>query len=169
MTKDKAFKTEHTEMLQQAFRDNPLLYKAKKFILVMLIIWDSIRSLDVIAAVVFTLVLNRGVTTLLLSVWSIIIVFLFSAAIYSGYRIFAVLPIIGGIQLIMTFVLNFNNILMAVTAGDLLYITVSVFSVFGGLAQIIIMIIILANKKCNAYFKTVDGIMRQLSARKKPM
>lgn len=155
------------ELLQKAFADNPFMSKGKKLIIVFLLIWIGIRSVDTAASVVLTLMLGRGIPALIVTLVPFLLMMLTALFIRAGYRLFTAVPILGSLQMMVMLALRYEDIYMALTAGDALYLTVTILTAASAFIQMIFMFILLGNKKSKAYFQAMKSLSRELSQSKK--
>jgi len=153
-------------LLKKAYQNDSKLIKSRKILIMILALWLGLRLPDIVSSFVFNVLLEKPVYSYILTAISLLVVLVFIFTMLFGYKTFTYLSILSGAQMILYTVINIKNALLAHQAGDLLFMTVYILTAFGGVSQIILMIVILLNKDCTYYFKKMAGIHQQTSGEK---
>lgn len=121
---------------------------------ILLIVWIATRLALYISEVVCAGFgyIDSSVTASMLNIVTVLIGGLFALCIYSGVRLFAILPIIGGVlMLAQCFTYGYFSIALSADYYMAARVYAALF-VIASAAQTVIMIFLLANKKTRAYF-----------------
>ena len=149
--------------LEEASINNPEIYEGKKLVLGIVLVFLLARLCFVLIETFYVLINNLSLNSCFLNYIMLFISLLFASVIYrGGVKGVAVLALIGGIYSIINMFIQ-EDTFINLSHGDLDY-NMYVFSFLAAMIiTIITMIIILANKKCNKYFKVMAIINKEMA------
>lgn len=153
-------KEKKKELLEVAMEKNPDVAVGKKIVGAVALIWFAIRLLLEVAEIGCAVSID-GFTVSPMNIVMLVVIGLFVWVIYQGNRAMCVLPIIGGVMMVaQTFLLSLYSVL-----GPDYYMIARLYSllfIIAAYGQVLLMVFLLADKKCRAYFDTALSINKEL-------
>lgn len=163
--KAREIKEKRKQMIKEASETNPIMHQARNIMVTMSIILVILRAIHIIFEVrvgIVAGVYNYMVQNIVITI--ILIGFLYTI-IANGTKALTVLPLLGSIFSMITFLSeNWNYIVPIFQEGDLFFMLYTVVCIVSILMQGITMIVFLAHPKCKAYFGIYENIYRELNA-----
>lgn len=161
---DKRSRQRRKEMVTQLLLEDAAVYSGRYFASVIFLVWTITRVLQVSAEL---LCAAQGI--LLIYSWHdtlmLLVIPLFLAALYMGYRWMVIFPVFMGVMLVAeTFSRDlYSTLSPSCMLGARLYAFTMIVAAYG---QILFPIMLVANKKTKLYFDSVRTISRQLEEEK---
>jgi len=161
---DKQSRQKRKELVDRLLTEDIAVFSGRRFASVVFLLWTITRilqiSAELLCAVQGILIIYSWHHTLML-----LVIGLFLAALYMGFRWVVVFPVFMGIMLVMeTFARDLYSILNpSCLLGARLYALTMIIAAYG---QIIFPIILLINKNAKLYFNSVREISQRIGEEK---
>lgn len=153
---DKQSRQKRKKLVSQLSCENIAVFSGKRFASVIFLVWTITRilqiSAELLCAVQGILIIYSWHNTLML-----VVIGLFLAALYMGFRWMVIFPVFMGMMLVMeTFAMDLYSILNpSCLLGARLYAITMIVAAY---AQVVCPIVLLVNKNTKLYFDSVREI-----------